>query len=254
MTLTLTRSKDRKVASAVSPNGKTAVIANAFGLPSGTAYSCPGATSFCERICYAGKLEKIYKGVKSVIVSNYETLLYADYMMGVDGMAELLNSMVLDFVNETNVRIAKGKDATFDFRIHWDGDFFSRDYAMAWAQVIKGFPNVQFWVYTRSFTEDMFVIDIISDIPNLIVYLSADPVNIDLANEVAGRYPGVFIATVADTFAEAKETIIDSARKSYNCPENGKRIPLISTKGSACVSCGVCVKGRGDVLFSVKKR
>lgn len=252
--LTLTRSKDRKVASAVSPNGKTAVIANAFGLPSGTAYSCPGATSFCERICYAGKLEKIYKGVKSVILSNYETLLYADYLNGIEGMADILFHMVNDFVVETMARQEKGKPATFDFRIHWDGDFFSRDYASAWADVIRLFPDVQFWVYTRSFTEDMFVVDIISDIPNLTVYLSADPVNIDLANEVASRYPGVFIATVADTFAEAKETIIDSARKSYNCPENGKRIPLISTKGSACVSCGVCVKGRGDVLFSVKKR
>lgn len=253
MTLTLTRSKDRKVTNAVSPNGKTAVLANAFGIPSGTAFACPGATSFCERICYAGKLEKIYKGVKNVLVSNFETLLYADYLMGVDGMAELLNAMIVDFVSETNNRIAKGKTATMDFRIHWDGDFFSRDYAMAWAQVVKGFPNVQFWVYTRSFTDECFVIDILAGIPNLTVYLSADPVNIDLANEVASRYP-VFIATVADTFAEAKETIIDSTRKSYNCPENGKRIPLISTKGSACISCGVCVKGRGDVLFSVKKR
>lgn len=254
MTLTLTRSKDRKVANAVSPNGKTAVLANAFGLPSGTAYSCPGATSFCERICYAGKLEKIYKGVKNVIVSNYETLLYADYLDGVDGMEYLLIAMVQDFVNETVNRREKGKDATFDFRIHWDGDFFSRGYALAWANTIALFPDVKFWVYTRSFTDDMFVVDILTDIDNLTVYLSADPVNIDLANSVAAEYPGVFIATVADTFAEAKETIIDASRKSYNCPENGKRIPLISTKGSACVSCGVCVKGRGDVLFSVKKR
>ena len=53
----LRRSKDRKVTNAVSPNGKTPLIANTFGLPSGKAYSCPGATSVCEKICYAGKLE-----------------------------------------------------------------------------------------------------------------------------------------------------------------------------------------------------
>lgn len=247
--MTLTRSKDRKVTNAVSPNGKTAVIANSFGLPSGTAFSCPGATSFCERICYAGKLEKIYKGVKNVIVSNYETLLYADYLDGIDGMTYYLSRMVKDFIVDSEKR-----NASLDFRIHWDGDFFSRDYAMAWAEVIRYFPEVRFWVYTRSFTSECFVIDILAGIDNLTVYLSADPVNIDLANKVAADYSGVFIATVADTFAEAKETIIDSARKSYNCPENGKRIPLISTKGSACISCGVCVKGRGDVLFSVKKR
>ena len=31
----LKRSKDRKVANAVSPNGKTPTIANTFGLPAG---------------------------------------------------------------------------------------------------------------------------------------------------------------------------------------------------------------------------
>jgi hypothetical protein len=250
----LKRSKDRKVANAVSPNGKTAVIGNAFGLPAGTGYACPGATSFCERICYAGKLEKVYSGVKAVLVSNWEELLYADYLEGITGMENLLIDMVNEFGIECDARRAKGKPVTNDFRIHWDGDFFSRDYATAWANVIRAFPEIQFWIYTRSFTDSVNVIDILAGIDNLSLYLSADPVNIELANSIAAEYPGVFIATVADTFAEARETIIDSARKSYNCPENGKRIALISTKGSACVSCGVCVKGRGDVLFSVKKR
>lgn len=252
--MTLKRSKDRKVANAVSPNGKAAMLGNSFGLPAGTAYACPGATSFCERICYAGKLEKVYSGVKNVLVENWETILYADYLDGIEGMETELFHMVNDFVVECMVREEKGKPVTYDFRIHWDGDFFSRDYATAWANVIRLFPAVQFWVYTRSFTGDVQVIDILAGIDNLSLYLSADPVNMVEANRVASEYPGVFIATVADTFADAKATIIDASRKSYNCPENGKRIPLISTKGSACVSCGVCVKGRGDVLFSVKKR
>jgi len=49
----LKRSNDRKVANAVSPNGKTPTIANTFGLPAGKAFSCPGATSICESVCYA---------------------------------------------------------------------------------------------------------------------------------------------------------------------------------------------------------
>ena len=40
----LKRSNDRKVANAVSPNGKTPTIANTFGLPAGKAFSCPGRT------------------------------------------------------------------------------------------------------------------------------------------------------------------------------------------------------------------
>lgn len=247
---TLRRSKDRKVTNIVSPNGKTANGANSFGLPSGTAFSCPGATSFCEKICYAGKLEKIYSGVRDILLHNWNLLKDSS----VREMQILLNDMMSEFVAETDKQNAKGKDASYDFRIHWDGDFFSREYAIAWANVIRCYPEVNFWVYTRSFTGPVNVIDILAGIPNLTVYLSADPVNINEANAVAAQYPGVFIATVADTFAEAKATLIDQSRKTYNCPENGGRIPLISQKGSACIQCGVCVKGRGDVLFSVGKK
>jgi len=225
------------------------VIANSFGLPAGKGFACPGATSFCERICYAGKLEKVYKGVKSVLVRNFEALLYADYLDGIDGMTMLISEAINSFDKECDKRGADKK-----FRIHWDGDFFSVDYATAWARVIKDNPQIQFWVYTRSFTAECDVMPVISGIDNLTVYLSADPVNVGLANIVAAQYPGTFIATVADTFAEARETIVDSARKSYACPENAKRIPLITDKGSACVRCGICVAGRGDVLFSVKKK
>lgn len=237
----LTRSKDRKVTNAVSPNGKTAVIANAFGLPAGQAYACPGATSFCERICYAGKLEKIYSGVKNVLVSNFEQLLYADYLHGIDGMTYLLSAMVKDFVSESTRR-----GAPLSFRIHWDGDFFSRDYAHAWAEVVQYFPHVTFWVYTRS----LDVVDVLAGIDNLTVYVSSDHVNREDASRTA-RLNNVHIATVADTFALARET---TDRKAYACPENRKSLPLISEKGSACIRCGVCVEGRGDVLFSVKKK
>ena len=70
---TLKRSKDRKVANYVTASGGVS-IANTFGLPSGKAYSCPGATSVCEVICYAGKLEKIYKGVRTNLLHNWSLL------------------------------------------------------------------------------------------------------------------------------------------------------------------------------------
>lgn len=244
----LTASNDRKVTNLPSPNGKTPKIANAFGLPAGREFSCPGATSFCERICYAGKLEKIYKGVKRVLISNYETLLYADYLDGVAGMANELRLMIQLFRAQCD-----HKGAEKLFRIHWDGDFFNERYAQAWAIVVKENPDIRFWVYTRSFTDEINVLPYICWIPNLTVYLSADPVNIDLANKRAGEY-GVNIATVADTFDDARATIVDSARKTYACPENRKSIPIIDKKGSACVRCGICIDGRGDVLFSRTKR
>lgn len=239
----LTLSKDRKVTNAVTKSGNVA-IANTFGLPAGKGYSCPGATSFCERICYAGKLEKIYKGVKNVLVDNWNQLQAED----LEGMTILLGDMINRFDKECDKRGADKK-----FRIHWDGDFFSLDYAAAWSRVIKDNPQIHFWVYTRSFTEEINVLPIITGISNLTVYLSADPVNIELANSQAEKF-GVSIATVADTFENAKATIVNTARKTYPCPENRKSIPLISEKGSACVRCGICVTGRGDVLFSTTKK
>ena len=130
----LKRSNDRKVANAVSPNGKTPTIANTFGLPAGKAYSCPGATSVCESVCYAGKLEKVYKGVKATLLHNWELLRNAD----METMSLLLSDMIADFIAD-----CEKKNAPKLFRIHWDGDFFNDTYAYAWKAVIQNNPDVQ---------------------------------------------------------------------------------------------------------------
>jgi hypothetical protein len=89
----LKRSNDRKVANLVTKNGKQAAIANTFGLPAGKAYSCPGATSICESVCYAGKLEKLFPGVKTNLLHNWELLRNADN----DTMVRLLDYLFFDF-------------------------------------------------------------------------------------------------------------------------------------------------------------
>lgn len=239
MTTTLKRSKDRKVTNSVTASGN-ARGANSFGLPSGQAFSCPGATSFCERICYAGKIEKMYTNVSKVLMHNWELLKDAS----VGTMITLLSDMIAEFVKETDRMNSKGSAASYDFRIHWDGDFFSRDYAIAWANVIRSFPNVRFWAYTRT----LDVVDILAGIPNLSLYISTDPVNRDEANAVSERY-GVPVASLADTFSEAREAMPEG--KAYDCPENGKRMPLITPKGSACIACGICPSKRGNVAFAV---
>ena len=118
----LKRSKDRKVANMVTPNGKQASIANTFGLPAGKAFACPNATAFCEKICYAGKLEKIFKGSREVLMHNWNALKDATY----NEMYDMLSVMVKEFRAECEKR-----NAPKLFRIHWDGDFFNDDYIMA---------------------------------------------------------------------------------------------------------------------------
>ena len=196
--MALIRSKDRKVTNAVSPNGKTPTIANSFGLPAGKAYSCPGATTVCEKVCYAGKLEKVYKGVRNILVSNYEQLVNASYLE----MVALLNEMIGDFRKDCEKRNAEKL-----FRIHWDGDFFSHDYAMAWKVAIVLNPDVQFWAYTRS----DFAVPILYDVENLALYFSTDSANRALGIRMKKQY-GVKLAYLAKDFATGKSDFADQTR------------------------------------------
>ena len=237
----LIRSKDRKVTNAVSPNGKTATISNTFGLPSGKSYSCPGATSVCEKVCYAGKLEKIYKGVKDVLLNNWDLLRNADQLE----MEALLFQMIDEFDKDCVKRNAEKL-----FRIHWDGDFFNETYTHAWKNVILAFPAIQFWVYTRS----DFAVPILTGIENLSLYFSTDDDNWQLASQLK-ETNGVKLAYLANNFAMGKERMLTITPKSaIPCPENAKKLPLISEKGSACVTCGQCVFARNDILFSASKK
>lgn len=243
--MTLRRSKDRKVAADVTASGAIR-IANAFGLPSGPSFSCPGATSVCESICYAGKLEKIYKGVKNVLLDNWNQLSGADY----DAMVTMLDEMICDFVAECDKR-----DGTKKFRIHWDGDFFSIDYAMAWATVIRNHPDVSFWVYTRSFIPTMNVIPILAGIDNLSLYLSVDRANLSHAKSIRKEFPAVRWAFLGETSESTKADMLKmNSRPGAICPENVKRIPLITDRGGACISCDLCVAGKADVRFAVTKK
>jgi hypothetical protein len=237
----LLRSKDRKVANLVTPNGKQASIANTFGLPAGKAYSCPGATSVCESVCYAGKLEKVFPTVKKNLLHNWSLLKDADG----ETMVRLLNEMITEFKADCVKR-----EAPMLFRIHWDGDFFNDTYAYAWKVVIDKHEDVQFWVYTRVKSAAL----ILKDIANLSLYFSADSENVKTAVDLKIN-SGVRMAYLAKNFAigqaDVKEMI---GRPAAKCPENNKQIPLISTNGSACVSCSLCVYSKSDIIFSATKK
>jgi hypothetical protein len=237
----LLRSKDRKVANLVTPNGKQASIANTFGLPAGKAYSCPGATSVCESVCYAGKLEKVFPTVKKNLLHNWSLLKDADG----ETMVRLLNEMITEFKADCVKR-----EAPMLFRIHWDGDFFNDTYAYAWKVVIDKHEDVQFWVYTRVKSATL----ILKDVSNLSLYFSADSENVKTAVDLKIN-SGVRMAYLAKNFAigqaDVKEMI---GRPAAKCPENNKQIPLISTNGSACVSCSLCVYSKSDIIFSATKK
>jgi hypothetical protein len=238
----LKRSNDRKVTNLVSKNGKTSAIANTFGLPAGKAFSCPGATSICESVCYAGKLEKVYKGVRDVLIHNWNLLKDADEST----MVDLLENMINEFRKD-----CEKKNAKLLFRIHWDGDFFNDTYARAWQYVILNNTDIQFWVYTRVKSAAL----ILDGIENLSLYYSTDDENKDIAHDLRKTGTKIRLAYLGKTFAVTENTMKELIGKpGAKCPENNKSIPLISTSGSACVSCGLCVYGKADIRFSASKK
>lgn len=242
----LTRSSDRKMANSVTDSGNVR-IRNTFGLPAGSNYSCPGMTSVCETICYANRIERQYSNVMRAMISNFEQLKAADF----GGKVRLIRAMISEFDAECDKWNAEKA-----FRIHWDGDFFSAEYASAWAWVIREFPDIQFWVYTRSFTPALNVIDILADIPNLTVYLSVDSDNIESARIVLAEYPDIRIAALSDTMTNAADIVTDvrsDNRPGAKCPELIGAIPLISLKGGACIVCQLCPKGKADIRFASTK-
>ncbi len=241
MTTKLKRSFDRKVANAVSPNGKTATIANTFGLPAGKAFSCPGATSVCESVCYAGKLEKLFKGVKANLLHNWDLVKDADH----DTIEELLTDMINDFRAD-----CVKKEAPLLFRIHWDGDFFNDTYTFAWKHVILNNPDIQFWVYTRVKSAAVML----KNIDNLSLYYSTDSENKSIGIGLKTDH-GIRLAYLAKNFAIGQADMKElTNRPGAKCPENNKQIPLISKQGSACVSCSLCVYSKSDIIFSASKK
>ena len=136
------------------------------------------------------------------------------------------------------------------FRSHWDGDFFNETYTRAWLTVVETNPTTRFWVYTRVESAARML----NGISNLSLYFSTDSENKETATTLA-KDEGINLAYLAETFAIGKADMLELVgRNATRCPENNKAIPLISEKGSACVSCGLCVFGRKDVLFSATKK
>ena len=229
----LKRTNDRKTANFANANGNSR-IANAFSIPAGRDYSCPNATDFCSSICYAGKLEKLYKGVRNLVLHNWELVKDA----GAHDIYVLLDDMLNDFENECDKRGANKL-----FRIHTDGDFFNSEYITAFEGAILMHPDVHFWTYTR--VPD--AVKKLSNLRNLSLYFSSDPDNKAMIPEM--RAYGVKIATVAQTFEDA-----NNINKGTKCLEQSGSVPLISEKGGACIACGLCPHNRRDIVFSASKK
>lgn len=150
---------------------------NTFGLLPGPEGTCPGCTvgeggcwakqgDRSTETCYVVKLMQAYPSTGRVLEDNTELLKSSSY-----------NEMVEILVNEFNRfeksnKRSRSKPKEQLYRLHWSGDIFSQEYARALNTAMYLFPDITFWCYTRSFE---FLGEF--DVPNLIMFVSTDPVN-----------------------------------------------------------------------------
>lgn len=138
-----------------SKNGKLAKITDYnsvyyFDLPS--AHSCPMARSCRSKAdrytgkvtdgknmvfrCYATSQEAIYKNLRNKRWRNFDTLRK---IKDFDEMVAVLDNSFK--------QLPRSVDCV---RLHTSGDFFNSMYFMAWIKVIKRYPEVLFYAYTKS--------------------------------------------------------------------------------------------------------
>lgn len=191
--------------------------------------TCPMATAGeggCLKVCYDKNLRKLYKKYAAVEDANTSKVIDAS----LDRMYRVIKNTVLKW-------LLNGGQSRPYFRIHTGGDFFSENYASAWAKVIEETPEVRFWAFTRS----LFAVPILAECKNLTLMLSCDPVNRENMLKVYSaykEYPNVAIAWMGSSFPSEVDD-----RDQLDCPEVTGKIKKLKDIG-ACARCRVCVDRR----------
>jgi hypothetical protein len=122
--------------------------------------SCPGATTWCSKACYAVKVERIYKGAAKSYEDNFNI------------------AKSPEFVSLMDIEIKKllKKNIT-TFRLHVSGDFYDVRYIYNWIKLAKANPTMTFFGYTHSWGVSNLLphIGIFRALPNVVLFASVDP-------------------------------------------------------------------------------
>lgn len=126
-----------------------------FSLPSFV--TCPGASVWCRKHCYAWRSEKLRPNCRRAYVRNLAMSLQPDHFV-----EHVLRSLP--------------EDAPL-VRIHVGGDFYSPEYAQSWLDVCQARPETRFWGYTRSYVVNTLqpTLEQLRSLPNMELLASLDP-------------------------------------------------------------------------------
>lgn len=186
-----------------------------FSLPS--VASCPGHTALCASICYAHKVERIYKNAKASYEVNFSAIKDSNFS---DALIAELNKLT-----------SKKKNPVDTFRFHVSGDIADIKYLYDMVKVIKHFPNVAFYAYTRNWAipEWRPHLEKLRQLSNMTLFASVDDDHIAQKNlpDSAWRVAYVGDLSLTDIKKYTHANMIQ-------CVEQ--------TKGTTCDKCQYCFK------------
>ena len=121
---------------------------------------CPNAGA-CAQLCYARNGTYLFSNVKGKHLANLEFVLDDLTGWGHAMRGELISKRFLP-TDQPRTVAGLPADAPLDdwvsdwlqaggkaVRIHDSGDFFSREYALAWIEIAEEFPYILFYAYTK---------------------------------------------------------------------------------------------------------
>jgi hypothetical protein len=165
----------------IDGNGKVTAGNGTLANPSPNAFSlvqiadCPFATSICAKSCYVHNLEKHAPDTHALYQHNSSTIrnILNNVPIAIDDSPTqwLTGDSPTQWARRLGTWIAKNCQG--GFRWHVSGDVFSLRYAQWIAQVCQASPNVQHWIYTRSFS----YVGPLMAAENLTINLSCDAEN-----------------------------------------------------------------------------
>jgi hypothetical protein len=219
-------------------NTKLGTTIHSFSLPA--LDTCPGKSAICVLLCYA--LRRRYKSgvVRAAHSRNLDEAHEASFA-----------EKMIEEIRSKNPKVV---------RIHAAGDFFNVRYIKAWIKIIKAFPNIVFYAYTRSWILPALLIHlkVMADLPNLDMWFSCDR-----AMGCPPRIKGIRDCYLAENdedkprfkvnlvFREKRNTEIKKygRYKSQVCPvEQGVSRQVKIT----CDSCGICFDGANEHVSVVE--
>jgi len=196
-------------------NSKLGLNVFTYSKAPGRDRTCPGATEFCESVCYAMR----------IMDNPHLRIIYeANEKRGAD-LPDL----------PAEARLVRG---------HVSGDFDSAEYVRAWIDLVRRRPDATFWFYTRSWriAEIRPALEELRALPNVEVWASMDP----RCEDPPEGWRVAWIDSDARLWRDP-----GVAGKSYYY--HGRRVPVCPEQTGErenCEACGYCFRGKaGDLVF-----